>query len=367
MTCASRVRKAIQYADTIDRAVEILARDNNGLYTNEWLLADVNTNEIAMFELGTGKSKLWRSSKNEWFGGTPGFYWSCNNCKDMEVRMETIASPKGRPGNVVFQPSDRDIAWVKLYEKYRGRIGADFVKDFCASDVLTAPTGLDAKVTTTDLAKEMKTYASFGPPNGTTRNPTVKEKQKYPEIKPLVKSPWTMLGPKTPSTALKVSNTTPSPDDSELAWRGTLLPQTDADIWLATAFADYHEMVVAEKRSLRQGNASKLRESLQECRKRYLDAAKTGEVALVDIKQSAASDEWYRLASAKGVLLLHQLRCDVGAERFDQAMDEFGMKHGGERVNWRAFHRHMESATGRNLDAFFAYWMRAKGLPVGAP
>ena len=28
-----------------------------------------------MFELGTYKTKLWRSSKNEWFGGTQGFYW----------------------------------------------------------------------------------------------------------------------------------------------------------------------------------------------------------------------------------------------------------------------------------------------------
>ena len=198
MTCASRVRKAIQYADTIDKAVDILARDNNGLYTNEWLLADVNTSEIAMLELGTHKFKLWRSSKNEWFGGTPGFYWSCNSCKDIEVRLETIASPRARPSKVVFHPSHRDIAWVKLYEKHRGKIGAEFVKEFCASEVLTWPTGLDAKVTTTDLAKELKTYASFGPPTGKTRNPTKAEKQKYPEIKPLVKQAWTLLGPMVP-------------------------------------------------------------------------------------------------------------------------------------------------------------------------
>ena len=58
MTVASRIRKALQYADTIDKAVEILKKDNNGLYTNEWLLGDTKTNEIAMFELGTHKSKL---------------------------------------------------------------------------------------------------------------------------------------------------------------------------------------------------------------------------------------------------------------------------------------------------------------------
>src|SRR5450432_2185541 len=84
MTCAFRVRKAIQYADTIDKVVYHLVRDNNFLYTNEWLLADVNTNEIAMLELGTQRHKLWRSSKNAWFGNTPGFYWGCNSFKDMD-------------------------------------------------------------------------------------------------------------------------------------------------------------------------------------------------------------------------------------------------------------------------------------------
>src|SRR5262249_59652630 len=40
---ASRIRQAMQYADTIDKAVAILKKDNNGLYTNEWLLGAVNT------------------------------------------------------------------------------------------------------------------------------------------------------------------------------------------------------------------------------------------------------------------------------------------------------------------------------------
>src|SRR5207302_4116593 len=35
---ASRIRKTLQYADSIDEAVAILGHANNGLYTNEWLL-----------------------------------------------------------------------------------------------------------------------------------------------------------------------------------------------------------------------------------------------------------------------------------------------------------------------------------------
>ena len=45
---ASRIRQAIQYASNIDAAVAILQKDNNGLYTNEWLLGDINTNEIVI-------------------------------------------------------------------------------------------------------------------------------------------------------------------------------------------------------------------------------------------------------------------------------------------------------------------------------
>ncbi len=69
---AFRARKAIQYGDDIDKVVEDLTTKNNGLYTNEWLLGDAKTIEIALFELGTYKSRLYRSSKNDWFGGTTG-------------------------------------------------------------------------------------------------------------------------------------------------------------------------------------------------------------------------------------------------------------------------------------------------------
>ena len=126
---ASRIRRAVQYSDTIDEVVETLKSANNGLYTNEWLLADVKTNEIAMFELGTASSKLYRSSKGEWFGGTEGFYWGCNNAKDMAVRLETIAGTNDRPFNAVWEPSIRDQKWIELYAKYKGKIGEAFGKE----------------------------------------------------------------------------------------------------------------------------------------------------------------------------------------------------------------------------------------------
>ena len=94
---AYRARKAIQYGDNIDKVVQILSTKNNGLYTNEWILGDAKTNEIALFELGTYKTRLYRSSKNDWFGGTEGFYWGDNNAKDLSVRLEETPDPNAAP------------------------------------------------------------------------------------------------------------------------------------------------------------------------------------------------------------------------------------------------------------------------------
>jgi hypothetical protein len=375
MTCTSRIRKAIQYADSIDKAVEILKKDNNGLYTNEWLLADINTNEIAMFELGTHKSKLWRSSKNEWFGDTPGFYWGCNNTKDMDVRLETVPSAKGKPENVVFRPQARDIAWQRVYEKYKGKIGIDFAKEAFQSPAISfVNSSLDAKFTTTDLAKQLQSYAFFGPPTGKTWNPNKKEKEMYPEIKALEPQGWTVLGidpPKDVGDPQASGEAQPMGTDKvtgvlSAAWRGTLLPRTDGDIWLATAFADYERLVANEQLQKRNGKSAEAAEAaldkaVEPFRKQLAAAIKKLDVPLADIKSSTKSDDWYRLASSKGVLLLHALRKEVGAEAFDKAMDEFGFAHGGQRVTSQMFRAHMERATGKDLEEFFRKWLKEKG------
>ena len=78
------------------KSCSYLGTRNNGLYTNEWIIGDAKTNEIAMLDLGTNHTQLWRSSKNEWFGDTPGFYWGDNNAKDLTVRLEVYPDPQGQ-------------------------------------------------------------------------------------------------------------------------------------------------------------------------------------------------------------------------------------------------------------------------------
>lgn len=189
----TRARKAIQYSESIDDVVKLLSKNNNGLYSNEWLIGDTKTNEIAMFELGTKKSKLWRSSKDEWFEGTKGFYWGCNNAKDTAVRVEAHSLHEEKPEKVEWEPDDRDKAWMKFYEKNKGKIDGAAAKVVFADDALALPHSLDAKFTTAALAKDLATQGLYGPPTGRTWKPNAEELQHHPEIQPLESHPWTVL------------------------------------------------------------------------------------------------------------------------------------------------------------------------------
>ena len=72
---AFRAREAIQYGGNIDEVVAKLGNRNNGLYTNEWLIGDAENNEIAMYELGTNHTKLWRSPRTSGSGGRRASIW----------------------------------------------------------------------------------------------------------------------------------------------------------------------------------------------------------------------------------------------------------------------------------------------------
>jgi hypothetical protein len=190
----SRTRKAIQYCENIDAVVKALSEKNNGLYSNEWLIGDVKTNEIAMFELGTRATKLWRSSKDQWFEGTKGFYWGNNNAKDTAVRYEALpADAPPDAENLEWTPDERDKAWLKFYKAHAGKIDAEAAKKAFSSAPLAANTSLDAKYTTAEMAKRLASHAMYGPPHGKTWKPTFHELRDHPEIVTLKPHPWTVL------------------------------------------------------------------------------------------------------------------------------------------------------------------------------
>jgi hypothetical protein len=387
LALASRIRQALQYSDDIDQAVAILKEGNNGLYTNEWLMADIKANEIAMFELGTHKTKLYRSSKNEWFGGTPGFYWGCNNTKDLDVRLETVASTEGRPENAVFHPSIRDCKWLELYDKHKGKIDASFGKLAFTTPPLAAYHSVDAKFTTTDMAKELKTWALFGPPLGRTWQPTFAERTDFPEIQPLVGNPWAVLHASAPEgKAVPLAVDLHNPETGKRAaserkaatetttvpaWHGTLIPQSDADTWLAAAFPAYERIAALDNVYRKKADKSQataehdaLAVRLFAHKANYSLGSRTDkEQPLAQTHADYRRDGWYRVASGKGVLLLHELRGLLGPEKFDAMMDEFGRAHAGKTATTAEFIEHAEKAAGKPLKEFFQTWLQQPGLP----
>jgi hypothetical protein len=63
-----RIRKAMQYGNSLDEYCEILLHENSGDYANSWLFGDTNSNEILRIELGLKYHNIERT-KNGFFIG----------------------------------------------------------------------------------------------------------------------------------------------------------------------------------------------------------------------------------------------------------------------------------------------------------
>jgi hypothetical protein len=388
---ASRIRRAVQYADTIDQAVEILGNDSNGLYTNQWLFGDINTNEIAMFELGTSHTRLWRSSRNEWPDGTTGFYWGCNNLRDLDVAKETVPDLGGKPANLVRYPRQRDKAWLSLFERHKGHIDEAFAFAAFTTPPLAGFPSCDAKFTTAALAKNLESWALFGPPLGKTWDATPKEKQKYPDIEPLISNDWALLRV-TPPPAETV---TPAPvdlvafpkekkedDEVELkfdarhpfAWRGTLLPKSSGDLWLAAAFAEYEHVVALENALRLEAGTEKLGRAARDLadlaqfahESRWQAAVRRmgRDIPLSEVHPDPARREWYDIAVGKGVLLLAALRAHLGGGACDKLLDTFGVENAGKAVTTGQFLAHCEQSAGKPVAALVQSWLGEGARPL---
>jgi len=261
-----RARKAIQYGTNIDEVVRYLAENDNGLYSNEWLIADAKTDEIAMFELGTYKSKLWRSSKNEWFDGTDGFYWGCNNTKDLNVRLEYVPDPKGKPIHLPYMDGSRDRKWVELFNQFKGQIDEQFGFLAFRTAPLVSYSAMDSKITTAEMAPKMMLWAVFGRPNEREWAAASWDKEQFPDDEGLYSSGYRLFEAapdarlaafvreneearvKTPSSTKEEQKTEAKLKkvDDEKLWKGWMLPATPDDDWLILGSSYYYEVLSAQ-------------------------------------------------------------------------------------------------------------------------
>jgi hypothetical protein len=182
-----RARRAAQYAASIDEFIGLMGEGNNGAYANDWLVGDLKTNEIARFELGLRNRQVWRTSD--------GYFVGANFPSDPKVVAEETAY---RPEDPDLSVNVRKARWERLMEDNKGMINAESAMIFEA-DHIDASTGqptpsgrtlcghidadpkglpefiwtpfypagsVQAKVTTSKLAGEMKFWARRGHPCG---------------------------------------------------------------------------------------------------------------------------------------------------------------------------------------------------------
>jgi hypothetical protein len=306
---AFRARQAIQYGGNIDEVVKYLGTRNNGLYTNEWILGDAKNNEIAMYELGTNHTKLWRSSKNEWFGGTPGFYWGNNNAKDLAVKLEYQPDPHGAPEYIPYVPAPRDLAWKGLYEKFKGQIDEQFAFLAFRSAPLVATSTMDAKIATADMANRLMVWAEIGRPNQREWAPG--PRSGYDKNDGLYPSGYWLFDanqsvPVAQGHALQETRRSaerkPASYETKL-WNGWVLPASEADTWFVAGSAAYHRILSADDPQ------------------KQLTAR---EIEYRGLKLAPPNDMTrYRVEESKGVLWLDALRRKVGDDAFFKLMSDY--------------------------------------------
>lgn len=182
-----RARKAEQYANSIDDFVKIMTEGNNGGYANDWLVGDTKTNEIAQLELGLRHYKVWRTKD--------GYFVGANFPSDSLVIRDETTFKVNNPNSSM---NARKARWIKLIEKFKGKINVEVAKEFesdhfdvtrnkefpggCSlcGHVEDDPRGVpqwgwtpffpggavQGKVTTSDLVEHLQFWARMGHPCG---------------------------------------------------------------------------------------------------------------------------------------------------------------------------------------------------------
>jgi len=387
---SNRIRKAAQYASGIDDVVRILSYKNNGLYTNDWLIGDAKTNEIAIFLLGTKKSKLWRSRSADFPGGTRGFLWSDNNTKDDEVRKEYIAGDNNAPADVIFSPWNRDLAFVEFFKKYNGRIDASVGVDFLASSPTNRPHACDGKLTTTEMAKQMVFMAHFGKVTLREKMPAKENRlmPDSPEAIPHLTLGYSIISPLFVTEKLKAlkeqqdkaprkpAAESPKPDisevkdiysfDSRTLWHNTVYPASTKENWFVSGTAAYWE-ILNQLPTDADKAVDLLSDKLAEldCQLLYTISR---EGALAPLQAQLHYDRYnhYRIPRIRGTILLHQLRLKLGNQVFAKLMNTVHDRFREKPMTYRDFIAAADNAGSvgeKTLEPFILQWLERAELP----
>ncbi len=386
---SNRIRKAAQYASSIDDVERILWDGNNGMYSNDWPIADVKTGEVAILLLGTHTKKLWRTSEDMAPFGTPGFLWANNNNRDPEVRKEYLAQPDDRPFDLVFSPWNRDVAFNEFYRERAGTIDAIAGVDLWASSPINRAHACDGKITDTEMARQLVFLAHFG-------KVTLREKfpQKgyrimpdLPEAVPHLSLGYSVPSPVFVTDKLKearaagrfegLSKEAEPPElelgervdlftlDSRTLWRQTVFPAAEADGWFVSASAAYWRMLNDLAEDDPVDAATELAAELAGLNARYLYTV-SREPDLRPVDTARAYDRYgpYQIPRIKGTFALHQLRLMLGNEAFLELMRSVHDQFANQPMSTADVLAAARETTGRDLSMEVGQWIERTGLPL---
>jgi hypothetical protein len=216
-----RVRKAMQYADTMDQFVNILSENRSGGVADSWLLGDTNTGEIMRFELGLNYSNITRTRDGYFIGFNAPTDPRIRNLECSSTGYADIRHPEGA----------RQVRLTELMDENYGRINVDVAKAILADhydvylkkinpssrtidghyeldaeeypgdvDPPFYPDGtVDGKVANATMAKNMSFWARWGSSSGLPFDASefLKEHIQYSDLKGYLKDrptrPWTIF------------------------------------------------------------------------------------------------------------------------------------------------------------------------------
>lgn len=381
---SNRIRKAIQYSKSIDDVVSILINKNNGLYTNDWLIGDTKTDEIAILLLGTNKFKLWRSKNKDFPGGTVGFYWSDNNAKDIEVRKEYVSNPSNSPFDLIYRPSNRDIEFYNFYKENFGRIDSISLSNLWASSPINRPHACDGKITTSEMAENLVFLAHFGK---TTLREKFPEKGSrlipdLPGAVPHLTLGYTAFSPIYITEKLKEARkrfkkdvdkpSNPPSDFSELKeilnfdkkdlWINTVYPSSDSENWFISGSSAYWN-ILNDIPDGQDKAFNYLKNQFQELNHRLLYViSREGDGEAMDGERIYNGYKKYDIPRIKGTFLLHQLRLLLGNKKFSKAMKRIHNEFCEKEISNPDIIRIFEEESGKKLEGFIKQWIQRKGF-----
>jgi hypothetical protein len=152
-----RARKAAQYSKSIDDFARIMKGGNNGGYANNWLLADVKTNEIASLELGLKNVTLVR--KNDGY-----FVGSNFPVNENLIREETDFDTKDMSASA----NARHVRWEQLMSENKGKVDVAAAERFLADhyDTFTRKEEADERTLDGHIDLSARGSAPWQPPFG---------------------------------------------------------------------------------------------------------------------------------------------------------------------------------------------------------